>query len=222
MSRQGEIFTAIQLAFIGKWVPGYRQAKVGLQGDTVCMFLQRLVLAYLDSFPFQTEDADLDRHTPRERLTRSARRELQLCEDLHAALDRAEDDLEGFPIRPAKKVRRESSPRPRPRPRQAMRSSATRSIPPRPPNDMSRDIPDRSFVPSESSSPPPEPENAKYRVPETCGKAPVGPLAPFTFEDWLRHVDDNWGQRPRTWQEMRERNMADEVAAAQRTFPGAR
>ncbi|KAK0500830.1 hypothetical protein EDD18DRAFT_1101820 [Armillaria luteobubalina] len=81
------------------------------------------------------------------------------------------------------------------------------------------DLPIGSFNsvrPSEvsSSSPSLELEDAKNQVHSVGNPAQCGRLSPFSFKEWLQHVDENWGVRPRTWQEAREKDLADEVAAA--------
>ncbi|KAK0444171.1 hypothetical protein EV421DRAFT_1903279 [Armillaria borealis] len=185
MSNLDEIFTPDQLSFIDGW-PGYRQAKLGLEGETVHVLLQRLVLAYLDWYPFETEEADLDWHTSRERLA------------LFCA----------------------------PRTTTTVISSDTSSAPPSssPPSSPSPFFRHANLAPEQSpdrgvATPEKSIGISQYKPETGCGGS-VPRMVPITFEDWVIHVDESWGTRPRTWQEVRRQDFVDEVSGRAAHLPG--
>ncbi|KAK0500187.1 hypothetical protein EDD18DRAFT_1102356 [Armillaria luteobubalina] len=94
-------------------------------------------------------------------------------------------------------------------------------VPPWLPHSMLHDLPNLLFGPSEASSSSPllELEDAKNQVHSMDNPAQYGRLSPFSFKEWLQHVDENWGVHPRTWQEVREKDLADKVAAAHILVP---
>ncbi|PBK62355.1 hypothetical protein ARMSODRAFT_1024956 [Armillaria solidipes] len=85
-------FTPQQTKFIQGWQPGYRRVKLGINSVLLHVYMTQLTLAYQDWYPFETEECDLNWHTPHERLVRSVRCELTLHENLLKALEQADTD----------------------------------------------------------------------------------------------------------------------------------
>ncbi|PBK63592.1 hypothetical protein ARMSODRAFT_979741 [Armillaria solidipes] len=87
MSVYPEQFNDNQQIFITAWVQGWEEVNQGLGLVSPQVLLEQLLLVYLEWHPFEFDKVDLDRHTPRKHLARTAHRELQLKQDLCLALE---------------------------------------------------------------------------------------------------------------------------------------